>query len=177
VSLDTIKTTMDYMFNNPYAFFDYLKLCKGGGSTQLVAEITPHDRELIRSNEYYDTLSFKTFICELVYNAINLFPQISKYTISCKNEQGECQLIFADFSEQHENNSSVMSKFVGIDWGYSLELSDIKHLYSHNRHENVDLDTVNVMVALMCMGGTIPRVSTFYEVNKDFYRSELKFKC
>jgi len=165
------------MFDNPYAYFHYLKLCKGGGSTQLVAEITPSNGHIIRSNEYYDTISFKTFICEMIYNGINLFPEISKYTISCKNEQGECQLIFADFSEQHENNSSVMSKFVGIDWGYNLELSDIKHLYCHNRHENVDLDTVNVMVALMMMGGTIPRVSTKIEVNKDFYKTQTKFKC
>ena len=144
----------------------------------LVAEISPDVKECIRNQKYYDTASFRTYICELVYNGINLFPHISKYTIKCTNEQGESNIIFSAFNNKCDDDQKpCMGKFFGNDIAFTLSRKDIKELYCNNRHEYFDFDTINTYIILLFMGGSIPKVSTSFEVDTDYVRKQLKFKC
>ena len=36
-----------------------------------------------KSTEYWRYISFRTMICEMIYQAVNLFPEIEEYTITC----------------------------------------------------------------------------------------------
>ena len=150
---------------NPYAYFYFLKYTKG--NNELYIKIQKEVGK-IPSREQVEFAVFKMYICELIYNAINFFPDVYEYTITCKNEQGTSTLCFAVFEDMCDDNHHCMAKLVTSDIEmYNLNLEEIKVLYMSNRHEGVDSFIVDTMVMLMCMGGNIPRVSTSYKLNEN----------
>ena len=163
---------------NPYAFFNYLKTTNRYDTTQLelIAEVPPPQVGVFKSNEYYEIMGFKPFVCELIYNAINLFPDIRKYTITFENEYGKSYLIFGLFQEISEDGHPCMLKYIGLDTFINLELKDIKNLYCNNRHDNIDSNTVDTLIGLVMMGGSIPKVSTTFEINRENLKKLLKIK-
>ena len=161
---------------NPYAFFHYLKTCKSKGS-YILSEINPKSLYNIKLNEYYNCLSFKTYICEIIYNAINLFPDISEYRIMCKNECGETYLSFALFEDEiMDDEHPCMAKFKSVELEeiYTLSLKEIKSLYCNNRYSDIDTDIVNTLVMLMYSDGSTPTVYTSYTINKDVVKQATK---
>jgi hypothetical protein len=166
----------DHFKKNPYAFFVYLKTCKSRDTIQLLAEVCPIKPGHVRSMEYYNIMSFKTFVCEIVFNAINLFPEIRKYTIIFENELGKSYLIFGLFQELSDDGHPSMGKFFGPDAYINLTLNDIKELYCNNRHDNINSNVIDTLVAFTTMGGSAPRVSTSFEMNEGIIKHKLKFK-
>jgi len=167
----------------PFTFFKYLRINKSEEEINLVSEIDTKKIHLIKPFNYYEVLTFKTFICEIVYNAINMFPDICEYVIVCKNENGISYLTLGFYEEiaddghpcmaiykcyQNEKDSSPII--------YHLELKDIEQLYCNNRHDAVDASTINTLMCLLYMGGSSPSVSTFSKVNKTKLKQTLKFK-
>ena len=168
---------MKFIADNPYAFFEYLKICKGGDWLQLLSEINLGGIKNLKSLDYYEIITFKTFICEIIYNAINLFPDIHEYTIRCENPNGISWLTFCIFDETDDNKHPCMGKFKSGVTGlvHELSLLEIKHLYMNNRYSDIDHDVVNMFMVLMYMGGNnIPKVTTSYKINKP--SNQLKFK-
>ena len=169
---------MDNFEENPHAFFHYLKLCKGGYGQQLLSEIYINTIDSVQCQLYYDIFSFKIFVCELIYNAINLFPGIYEYTIKFKNENGTTYLRFGNFEELSDDGFECMGKILSVDSEdvYSLSRKDITNLYCNNRHPIVDKDLISSLVLIVCMGGSIPTVSTTFKINKNELKNVLKFK-
>ena len=153
-----------------YELFEHLKKTKRYDKTQLVAEVNPIQFAAVKSNEYYEIMSFKTFVCEIIYNGINLFPNIRKYTIICRNEFGTSYLMFGKFKE------NVMAKFFGSDMYLILSDKDISCLYCNNRHDDIDSHLIDILIAAMMTGGSIPRISTTFEINQIYSKKILKFK-
>lgn len=158
------------LVENPYAFFYYLKICKHGFGAERISSANSYEPGLIRQQRYYDLLGFRIYICELVYNAINLFPDISEYTITCKNEKGTSYLTFGSFKEHICEGHPCMGQFKGNfdSKPFYLSLQDIKSLYMANRYPGVDQETVNNIVVAMFMSGTLPKVTLSYKSAKSF---------
>jgi len=169
---------------NPFAFFHYLKTCKKGEGIQILSEINFKTLGLIKDISYYEVLTFKTFICELIYNGINLFPEICEYTIICKNKNGISSLTLGLFEDISDDGNQCMAAYSCYQNEkdtepiiYHMELKDIKHLYCNNRYQNVDNDIVNTFMVLLYMGGSVPpNVSTAYRINKKYFKNILKIK-
>jgi len=106
---------MENFLENPYAYFNYLQTCKGGDYIHLLSEVTIGEKESVKENKYYNALSFKIFICEIIYNAINLFPEIEEYTISCSNENGTSHLKLGIFGELSDDGFQCLGKFISIE--------------------------------------------------------------
>jgi hypothetical protein len=169
---------MDTFEENPYAYFHYLKVCRGENTMGLLAEIAPITESIIRTQKYYDIMNFKNYLCELVYNGINLFPRIRRYTITCQNEMGESSMVFGAFESMCvDDKEPCMAKFFGKDVAFNISRKDIKDLYSNNRHEYVDNDNINAFIVLLFMGGCVPKVSTKFEIDPNELKNNLTFKC
>jgi hypothetical protein len=163
---------------NPYAYFHYLKTCKSGNGLQLLSEINTNELHIIKSQEYYDILTFKTFICELVFNGINLFPEISCYSIICQNEIGISSLNLGLFEETMDDGHPCMAKFINLvlDSTYKMSLKEIKYIYCNNRYHQFQSEFINTIISLMFMGGSMPKVTIKTRVNKAYYKNILKIK-
>jgi len=169
---------MEIEDENPYGYFEYLKICKRNSGFQLLSEVNVNNIWNAKDLHYYDIMIFKTFICELIYNAINLFPTISEYTIKCKNENGISVLVFKCFEDLAEDGFPCLAKFTSMDMDmiYYLEREGVKSLYMNNRHEHIDCNIVNTIITLMYMGGSPPKVSTTSKINYREFKHYLKFK-
>ena len=160
---------MEILFDNPYSFFEYLKMCKGFTGIRLLSEIA--NVHLIKPMKYYEIVTFKTFICEIVYNAINLFPDICEYIIKCENENGLSFLKIAHFEDTLDDGQPCLAQYTGMDVGiYCLSLKDIKNFYMNNRHREIDPHVINTLVTLMHMGGNTPKVTTSFKSNKSLLK-------
>lgn len=181
--IDKYKIVLNNIKSQPFYFFHYLKSTKRGDGLQLLSEVNCKTLGLVKDISYYEVLTFKTFICELIYNGINLFPEICQYTIICKNEKGISYLTFGLFDDIADDGHPCMATFKCYQNEkdtepiiYHLELKDIKHLYCNNRHQDVDSDCVNTLMILLYMGGISPNVSTTSKVNKTHFKNILKIK-
>ena len=178
IILEKQKLVLKNFKENPYAYFHYLKTCKKGEGFQLLSEVNIKLLDCLKTKDYYDCLSFKTFLCELIYNAINLFPDISEYTIKAENDMGISFFILGIHEDLADDGHPCMAKLISVevDDTFGLNLKQIKSLYCNNRHNDVDTELINVLVLMMYMGGTMPKLSTSFKINKDRYKNVLKFK-
>lgn len=170
---------MENFEENPHAYFHYLKTCKQGNGQHLISEININCLcDSIKAKRYYDMFSFKMFVCELIYNAINLFPDIYEYTMKFRNENGITYIRLGSFSELSDDGFDCMAKIVSIDSEdiYSLNRNDIKSLYCNNRNSDIDNELINTLIVIICMGGRIPSVTTSFKINKNEMKNKLKFK-
>ena len=173
---EMVNLIMETLKNNPYTFFEYLKMYKeNNGKEERLPNINDKDINFLHSKKYYNSLAFKIYICELVYNAINLFPDISEYTIKCQNENGINYLTLGLFKI---NNYPYMGKFKASfydEWVY-LRLQDIKAFYISNRFPGGIHAGANAVIVSMFMGESFPKITTSYKINPDYLKKTLKFK-
>jgi hypothetical protein len=159
---------------NPYAYFHFLKYTKGNLPR---FDYDLHVTNTIQCRERVEFITFRKFICELIYNAINFFPEICEYTITCKNESGISTLCFAVFEEMSDDDHFCLGKFVSTDIDmYLLNLNEIKQLYMNNRNKDTDPFIVETLLMLMCMGGSIPTVTTSFKINEKEFKGNFKTK-
>ena len=114
-----------FNFNeNPYSYFKFLKTKKQGYGTDLLCETNTKNLFTSKNWSFYELFAYKLYLCELVYNGINLFPEICEYTITCKNKTGTSYITFGIFSEIGEDGHPVMGKYVNnyLDEVYNLSL-------------------------------------------------------
>ena len=71
---------------------------------------------------------------------------------------------------------NVMAKFFGSDMYLILSDKDISCLYCNNRHGDIDSHLIDVLIAAMMTGGSIPKISTTFEINQAYSKKMLKFK-
>jgi hypothetical protein len=173
MNLDFSK--MKFLKENPYYFFEYLKTYKKGDGLELLSEISAlQSLNSVKSMSYYQISSFKTFICELIYNAINLFPEISEYTIRCENKLGWSSIQFSRFEELSDDTHPCLGKLTTSEIGsYCLQCSDIKHLYMHNRHKNIDINLINTIISILLMTDDFPKVTTSFTINKTQLKNKI----
>jgi hypothetical protein len=168
---------MKYRAENPYAFFEYLKICKGGDGLKILSEVNTSGLWNIKGMDYYEIITFKTFMCELIFHAVNAFPDISEYTITCESPNGTTWITLSNFETPEDDEHPCMAKFKSIvtDMVHELSLKELKYIYMNNRYNNINHDVVNMFMTLMYTGGNnVPKITTSYKMNKPV--NQLKFK-
>ena len=166
---------MDNFEENPYAYFHYLKLCKKTECLHVLSDVNNY--HFLHSKEYYDNLSLNFYICELVYNAINLFPDISEYTIKCQNENSVSYLKFGVFNDIDSHGRNIMAKIISTDDEdiYLLDYDEIKKLYCNNRDVYTEETTINTIIVLLSISLS-SKITTSYKINPGYLKNTLKFK-
>ena len=171
------KVTLVNVTENPYGFFSYLKITKARSAMERISSVDGY-RDTLKPVRYFNLLSFRIYICELVYNAINLFPEISEYTITAKNDHGTSTLKFGLFQELTDDGHLAMGVFKSNfdNESFYLRLEDIKSLYMANRHTDVDHTTVTTVIVSMYMCGSLPVVSVDYKHNPEYFKDKISIK-
>jgi hypothetical protein len=91
---------------------------------------------------------------------------------------GESTMVFGFFNTDcRDDNEPCMAKFFGRDVAFNLSRKDIKDFYCNNRHEYVNVDNINAFIVLLFMGGSVPTVSTKFEIEPTELKNKLTFKC
>lgn len=180
--INSVKGTEDVTLvdlrENPFGFFIYLKICKSKSDMEKVSTVHGY-RPTIKPVRYYNLLSFRIYLCELVYNAINMFPEICEYTITARNENGTSTLRFGYFNNLVEgSNEPSMGIFKSSFHNecFYLRLQDIKSMYMANRHREIDQMSITAVVVSMYMCGTKPNISVEYKHNPEHFKGILKIK-
>ena len=169
------KELFDFI-ENPYGYFKFLKSKKQGYGTDLLCETNTKNLFTIKSNTYYELFAYKLYLCELVYNGINLFPEVCEYVITCKNDIGTSFIAFGIYADLGEDGHPVMAKYINtyLDEVYCLSLKDISDFYCNNRYHDVEQSMINIIVSLMLMGGKTPTITTSYKINNKHFKN-MKF--
>jgi len=111
-------------------------------------------------NSYYDTLSFRTMICEIIYQAIQMFPLIKEYTILCENSKGKSKIIIG-YHEEIDNDGELGLIKVQNKYGtFVLDKIDVHNLYIFNRCAEADVEIANALMLCLYLDGEKPSVKT-----------------
>jgi hypothetical protein len=121
---------------------------------------------LVRQIHHYEMISFRTEICEYIFNGIKMFPDIDEYTISCRNEEpGEKKLVISYKSELEDDSISVI---ITPNDKYALNKADIYELFIFNKIVSGNHIKVNALVMLLYgTGRRVPKISTSFKINKE----------
>ena len=164
---------------DPIEYFVFLKSYKPTISPYcIIADTnTVSNRDSICDNEKYDTISFRTCICELFYQAINSFPMIMEYTIECSNNTTTSYVIIKAFDELDDRNERGLCKVSHKYDSFMLNKLDIYNIYISNKICDPDYDTINSLMVALHMGGDNPKIKTSFKVNPKMARMIRKEKC
>jgi hypothetical protein len=173
---DTDTEKFDDSEKCEFGLFRYLSICKNGlhGMYLNMNLNPPVQKNSLRSFEYYNYLSFRIYICELIYRGIKEFPRICEYTITCTNDSGTKSMVFKNYDELADDGTACMGKLYTEDnQVYHFTVKDIKDLFMSNRYnlENTNIDT---FILLLHLSGWDPIVKTEYKINPKYVKYATK---
>ena len=136
----------------------------------------------MRGNEFYRMYSFRHMICELMHNAINMFPEISQYSIICKNNIGTATMdISLDgyIDPDPQFSTPGIAKITNKFGTYILHKQDIMSLYVATKVKDpedsiVNVHALNFMCELLYQTGYEPIISTTFINNPKKISSAMK---
>ena len=168
-----------------YSFFEFLKIDVPLAPLYLISDISSKNQDGIHSIEYYDIITFRIFICELFYNAVRMFPEVSEYTITCKTKKVTTKMIFSTkfenlVDDQRQRAMVVIHRYVNGDpepESFVLNKNHLFYLYVANRCHELKIDIINGLIMLMYgMDDPRPEVTTECKINHEYFKKQLKIK-
>ena len=126
-------------------------------------EVTVLHTGLTDSDEIKKIITFRTFLCELVYRAVQYFPDIAEYTIECKNNSGTVSLKLGNF--ENETDYPDIATVTTQCGTCTLSKVQIIKMYSANRMTNPDHRATNMLIDCIFNGGYEPTVKTSWKIN------------
>ena len=157
------ETFKNLFTTNPEQFFLFLRTHVDDG---IHNEVIPVDVNVIRSNITYELIAFRTYICELIYNAVQLFPEISEYTIECSNNITNSKLILGTFTDIDDTDMPCCCKIITTYDTFVLNKVALYNIFIANKIHNPDYSVTNGLIMILTMSGWIPIVKTSYKMNK-----------
>ena len=118
---------------------------------------------VLKSNSYYNLITFKILLCEYIYNAINLFPGIKEYTIACKGTHTTF-LKIGYFSELDSENEECIVKITN-DIGnvvYALNKFEVFSMYKANWCLDKNEQIINFITSKLITEGGDINIETSY---------------
>ena len=144
-------------------FLQFLTKYKESGNI-CVAPDPNFKKDNIQKSGYYSLNIFRTYICELFYNAVNYFPYISEYIIECTNDKGVSTLSMGYYTDLDDENEMCLAKLKNKHYEICLNKLDVQQLYIANRTNHTDVnDTVNLVISSLYTSGYEPTVKTYYK--------------
>ena len=146
--INEVDKLREFIKTSKYGFFLYCQTFKPQVQGMDILVNSNNYFDGIKSNKYYALISFRTYICEIIYNGINLFPGISEYTIECTNNIGVRKLVIKPFG-----NECYGRLLADYDTDvFELSKSDIYEFYIANRIKTCDYEKINALVAMLWGG-------------------------
>lgn len=129
-------------------------------------EVTILHTGLTEYDEIKKIITFRTYLCELIYRAVQYFPDIMEYTIECKNDSGKVTIKLGKFENETEvPDVALVTTPCGT---CSLSKAAIIKIYSANRLRTPDHRQTNMLIDCIFNGGYEPRVKTSWKINPNF---------
>ena len=123
--------------------------------TMLHLGVTDHD-------EVKKIITFRTYLCELIYRAVQYFPDIVEYTIECKNNSGTVTIKLGEFKNETEvPDVAIVITQCGV---CSLSKAAIVKMYSANRIRTPDHRQTNMLIDCIFNGGYEPSIKTSWVI-------------
>ena len=152
---------------SPFNYFLFLQKCRTPPKGTIVLFEVPvgNLNFTLKFANYWKTVNFRLYICQLVNNAISCFPTVESYTITCKNEIGQVsKLILAPFDEIAEDGNPSMGKIETSEFVHYMSLHEIKDLYIAN-YGDPNLDVVIPLMVFLYMDSEYPSITCNYTIN------------
>jgi hypothetical protein len=116
------------------------------------------------SKEMKSFVLFRTFMCELIYQAVQMFPDIIEYTFECTNNYGMTVIKMGMFEDPESPIPDIFT--ITTKDGYcSISKADVIKMYIANRVPKPDHHKTNMMIDLLYNGGHEPIIKTSYIIN------------
>ena len=115
---------------------------------------------IFRETSYYQTLAFRTMICEIIYQAVQLFPCIKEYRILCENNKGKSKIIIGYLEELDNEGEPGLIKVENKHGSFILDKTDVHNIYIFNRCNESDFEIVNALMLCLYLDGDQPTVKT-----------------
>ena len=110
-----------------------------------------------KSPEYWRYISFRTMICEMIYQAVNLFPEIEEYTIICNSTSTGTNTTL----QLGTYPDNIVAKLSNGEHYCDISKIDIVKIYSANRIPTPDNDKINNIIQILYHTGlSEPVIST-----------------
>jgi len=172
---EKINISTNAYYKSPYLFFMFLQKYQTRTDHSLMFCDTIFDETILNISSYINLVCFRTFICELIHNAINLFPGISDYTFSFSNKR---KLLIKPFLDFDEEGSQYFGQII-FDNGDKIGLNtqDIEQLYITNKSPYCNLERINIIIGTLygySFDRVAPTVITSYTLNKDNIKNATK---
>ena len=154
---------------DPLGFFHYLQMIEYELRPEhCFSDINIHNAGNLKSCAYYNTLSLRSYICELFYNAINSFQLVCEYTIHCYNDiHTQIVLGVTDLDEVDDQNEICLCRIITPFRRYQLNKREIMEIYNANRVMTPNFECVNGIIICLMMGGEeTTTIKTSYKINK-----------
>ena len=112
---------------------------------------------------------FRIYVCEIIYNAIQLFPDIIEYTITFENDNGITILKIGKFEDD------CWGQILTSDGCYcNLSRVDMSILYISNKIKS-DYGRLCMIIEVLRNGINEPKVKTSFIINKLIIDNATKF--
>ena len=112
----------------------------------------------LKDHLFYDTLSFRTMICEMIYQAVHMFPNIKEYIIHCHNNKGKSKITIGYLQERDNDGELGLMKVENKHGTFVLDKTEVFHLYTYNRSMESDVTIVNGILLCLYLDGFQPNV-------------------
>jgi len=156
--------------NTECDYFRFLKKIKFQENIEIGSDIDINDKSIIRPPGYYRICTFRTLICEMFYNAVNFFPEVSEYSIIFSYGNKSIYIKFGYFD--HLNTRDDKQTLVRIETDEHAFCLTRKHIYTFyvaNRVVDPDYDIINAILLLLYINGKEPQnIKTDFVLNKKF---------
>jgi hypothetical protein len=161
---------------DPLEFFNFLIRFKTNDDLLVLCDGVINNKPGVKCSQVSDAVAFRTMICELFYRAINYFDIVETYTIHCKNNVCETNIVIGHQPGKLDDQNMPAMASLRTQWGeYILNYEQIYLLYIANRIKDPDFETINSFMILLFMTGNEPRVRTSYTIRKDIIATTTKF--
>lgn len=154
-------------------YFEFLKKYKANEDIHIISDISFKSLYNVKANYYYSMISFKTYMCELFYRAINMFPDIIEYTMHVKNDKVSTAFIISSILTDSfdDNGQRALALITNEFETYILSKYDINNLYTANRTSNNRCEAAVALVMLLWRDGCEPSVTTSYKLHPKFIKN------
>jgi hypothetical protein len=160
---------------DPMEFFNFLMRFKTDDNLVVLCD-SVNCKPGINCSSVSDAVCFRTMICEYFYRAINCFDLVERYTIHCKNNICETEIVIGHQPGKFDDNNMPAMTVIKSPWGeYIFNYQQIYDIYVANRIQNPNFDTINSLMILLLMTGDEPSVKTTYTIRKDIISTATKF--
>jgi hypothetical protein len=134
---------------------DFYVLLKNRWNFSPTALMPSSENNNCKSSNYWRFISFRILICELIYKAVNMFPEIEEYNITCTSGKSVSIIQLGTYP------NNVVARLSMGDCFCDILKTDIIKIYMANRIPDPNNDRLDTIMQILYYSGKYePSIST-----------------